>query len=101
MAVTVAVVNDFPNFRTSSIIATADADVAAVVPHGMGEAPQDVAFENGGRVAASAAAARISDPTIGVIDATNVNVGMTATAGSGAAGIQNRVNIRRPHSISR
>lgn len=99
MAVTVAVVVNQPNWRQSSVIASADADVAAVIPHGMGVAPGIVNLEPGGRVAASAGAAQLSVWVIGVVDATNVNLVATAAVGSGAAGIQLLVDMLRPHSI--
>lgn len=101
MAVTVAVVQDFPNYRQSSVIMTADADVAAVIPHGMGVATVIPSFEVGGRVAASAAAARLSGFTQGVVDATNVNVGATNAGSSGTAGVQLLVDIFRPTSFMR
>lgn len=77
--------------------ATADADVAAVIPHGMGAAiPAD-----GITLVPMAANFYTKAWRVGVVDATNVNLVAANTGGSGAAGVSVRVVIKRPHSIGR
>lgn len=93
MAVTVTPVLAGVTTHVSSVIATADADVAAVVPHGLGAIPSII----------------ILTPTLTVVsalsawtataDAVNVNCVATAAGGSGAPGIQLLVTAMIPHSI--
>lgn len=99
MAVTVANILNNPNFKRFSVVATADADVAAVIPHTFGVVPGLVTLEPGGRTAAGAAAAQVSAWAIGVVDATNVNMVATNGVGSGDAAIQLIVTVWLPHSI--
>lgn len=93
MAVTVAVITQGTLFHKSSVIATADADVAAVIPHGLPGVPDEVIIE---RVDA---AAILSDWILGVIDDTNVNLIATSAVSSGDAAIQINVIAKIAHSI--
>jgi hypothetical protein len=90
---------------TANIIATADGDTDVVITHNMALAAADLAA---GRPIvtlmpgqAEAAASRLSAWVITNIAANTVTVTKTAAGGSGAAGIQLRVDIRRPHTIGR
>jgi len=95
MAVTVTPVLAGVTTYVGDIEATADADVAAVVPHGLPSAPAVVSLVPLGQVAA----ARLSNWGVTSIDAVNVNLEATAAAGSGAAGTQLRVVASVPHTI--
>ena len=94
MAVTVADVTPAGNSfsKIFTVIATADADVAAVIPHGLGAVPQRV------ELIPKLAAYYTSAPVVGVVDATNVNLIMSAAAGSGAAGVQIQCLVDLPYS---
>lgn len=89
MAVTVTTVFSDANKVIADVEATADADVAAVIPHVMGVAPCEIA------ITPLAAEFYVSAPTLGVVDANNVNIVMLNAVGSGAAGNQIRVCARR------
>lgn len=78
------------------VIATADGDVAAVIPHLMRAAPIEITLT---KILTNALAAEPSW-TVGVVDADNVNLVKLATAGSGNALAQLRVVIRRPHTLT-
>jgi len=93
MAVTIVAVRTGPNQSIATVQATADADVAAVIPHGLGAIPEQVTFEP------LLAEHYLSATTVGVIDATNVNLVMENAVGAGAATPQLRVVIHRPHSL--
>lgn len=95
MAVTVTPVLAGANLHVADVEATADADTTATVPHGLGSAPAQVSL------VALAAEARISDWIVTTIDATNVVLTKTTTAGSGAVGQQVRVSAAIPHSLFR
>lgn len=90
---------------TATVIASADADTNAVITHNMGLSAADLAagrpvviLEPG---VAEAAAARLSNWAVTAKDANTVTVNKTNAVGSGAAGIQLRVHISRPHSVGR
>jgi hypothetical protein len=102
MAVTVAAVAAQAGFVRSStaifnVTATADADTTATIAHGLGVIPEEVEIEW------LDAAARLSlwIETIASRDATNVVLTKATTAASGAAGVQARVTIRKPHTLAR
>jgi hypothetical protein len=97
MAVTVTVIRQGASNRSTHIadvIADDNADVAAVIPHGLGVVPQEV------ELTGLQAAARVSLWFVFAIDATNVEVRKAGGVG-GVAGAQVRVVIRRPHSLGR
>lgn len=96
MAVTVTPVLSGANLHVADVIATADADVAAVVPHGLGAAPTIVILTDMLTVVST-----LSAWAAGVIDATNVNCVATAAVGSGDALVQLRVIASLPHSLFR
>lgn len=79
------------------VTATADADAAAVIPHLMRAIPLEINVQ---KILSNALAA---EPgwSVGVVDATNVNLVKLATVGSGNAAAQIRVTIRRPHTLGR
>lgn len=98
MAVTVvadAVNATQPNIKKWTIQATADADVAAVIPHGFASIPQLVFFT------ALQPEFYLSAPLIGVVDATNINVTMSNAVGSGDAAPQIQVVAFTPHTRTR
>lgn len=77
------------------VTATADADAAAVIPHLMRAIPLEITITP----ILSFALAASPGWSVGVVDATNVNLVKLATAGSGNASAQLRVKIRRPHTL--
>lgn len=81
--------------RIVDVEATADADTTATIPHGMVVAPQEFSFTY------LLAAAAISLWRATTVDATNVVGTKGVGVGSGVAGVQVRVIIRRPHTIGR
>lgn len=89
--------------------ATADGDGDAAITHNLGLSAADLAVGKplitlmiGAGVVANAAAARLSNWLITAIAANTITVTKVAGAGgSGAAGAQLRVSIKRPHSIGR
>jgi len=95
MAVTVTAVRTGPTQSIADVEATADADVAAVFAHGLGAIPEQVFL------VPLAAEFYVSTPTVGVVDATNVNIAMANAVGSGAAGNQIRIIAHLPHTIVR
>lgn len=94
MAVTVTPRLSGVTTHVADIVATADADVAAVVPHGLGVVPTIVLLTNRLTVVSA-----LSAWATGVIDATNVNLVATAAVGSGDPGVQLTVTAMRPHSL--
>jgi len=79
------------------VIATADADTTATIPHGLGAVPAEVQTIK----TLSQALAAESSWAVTTIDATNVVCTKLATVGSGNAGAQLRVTIKRPHTLGR
>lgn len=75
--------------------ATADGDTQIVIPHGFSSTPLKVTL------VPVVAAARISSWILLSVDATNITIGKTTTAGSGAAGAQVEVIAELPHSLVR
>lgn len=94
MAVTVTPTLSGVTTHVADIIATADADVAAVVPHGLGVVPAVVDITPRLTVVSA-----LSAWVVGVVDATNVNLVATAAAGSGDAAVQLSVTAMAPHSL--
>ncbi len=80
------------------VVATADADTTATIPHLMGVAPQDVTITP---ILSQALAALSAWSLNAVPGTTNVVATKLATAGSGNASAQLRVIIRRPHTLGR
>ncbi len=94
-AVTLTTVFAGTDSRIVDVEATADADTTATIPHSLGATPQEVTLTW------LLAAAAISLWRATTIDGTNVVATKATTAGSGAAGVQARAIIRRPHTIGR
>ncbi len=94
MAVTVNNVLAGTDTKIATVIATADADTTATIAHGLGAVPLEVYF-----TPLLQAPAALSLWAVTTIDATNVVLTKATTAGSGNAGAQIRVVIKRPHSI--
>lgn len=95
MAVTVTTQQQNPTELIADVEATADADVAAVIPHGFGQAP--LAIE----LVPLQTEFFTSAPNLGVVDATNINLVMQNAVGSGVAGDQIRVIARLPENVTR
>lgn len=96
MAVTVTVVRQGAADRDSHVAdveATADADTTATIPHSLGATPENVI------ITGLADEAAISLWRATTINATNVVLTKSTTAGSGGAGDQVRCIIERPHTI--
>ena len=87
-AVTVTNVRAGARQIIADVESTADADVAAVIPHGLGKAPPDITFSP------LQVEAYTSAPSIGVVDDTNINLVLANAVGSGVAGNQLRVIAR-------
>ena len=96
-AVTITTVFDGPDSFIADVIATADADTTATIPHTLGAAPQEVTITQ----LISQALTALSAWAVTTIDATNVVCTKLTSVGSGNAGAQLRVIIKRPHSIGR
>ncbi len=94
-AVTLTTVFAGTDSRIVDVEATADADTTATIPHGMGAAPAEFTFTY------LLAAAAISLWRATTVDATNVVATKGVGVGSGAAGVQVRCIIKRPHTIGR
>lgn len=94
MAVTVTAASPQGAYtKVWTVIATADADTTATIPHGFGSAPFDVSIDP------LLAQFYTSVWTITTIDATNIVLTKGTGAGSGNAGAQVRVTARVPHSL--
>lgn len=78
----------------ADVEATADADTTATIPHGLGGTPQDISY-----IPLLQAPAAVSAWAATTIDGTNVVLTKGTGVGSGSAGAQVRVTIKRPHSI--
>jgi hypothetical protein len=72
-----------------------DNGTSAVIPHGLGETPADVALT------ALQTLAAVNLWRVSAMDATNVTVSKTEDESGESATAQLRVIIRRPHSIGR
>jgi len=92
MAVTVTAVRLGNHSAEFDVEATANGDVAAVLPHGLRAIPLHVTL------VPLLPNFYVSAWTLGVVDATNVNLVKANAVGSGAQGNQIRVLISRPHS---
>lgn len=95
MAVTVTPVRASAVKHIADVIATADADTTATVPHGLPAAPQEVAI-----TPLLQAEAALSAWAVTTINATNVVLTKSTAVGSGAAGAQVRVTASLPHSLT-
>lgn len=94
MAVTVTKVFDGNDLEVFEIEATADADIAGVLTHGLGAAPVIVS------VCPLLAAAYTSQWRMTGRTAADVTMTKGNAVGSGAAGVQLRVTLSRPHYLS-
>lgn len=94
MAVIVTSVVATGNRKIADVEATADADAAAVIPHGMAAAPKVVI------ITPTKSNGVLKGWYVDSIDATNVNLACGVAGGSGVAGNQIRVTIELPHSIN-
>lgn len=93
---------------TATVIATLDADAAAIIVHNMGLTAAELALGLPIVVLEPIlAAARTSDWIVGSAalpagkDANTIQVSKTIAGGSGNGAAQLRVNILRPHTIGR
>ncbi len=96
MAVAITVVRQGAATKDShvaDVAATADADTTATIPHSLGAAPEEV-YVTWLKTEASLSLWRVT-----TIDATNVVLTKSTTMGSGVAGNQARVIIKRPHTM--
>lgn len=93
-AVTVTPVVAGVTLHISDVIATADADTTATVPHGLAAAPSVVIL-----TPLLQAPAGLSLWAATTINATNVICTKSTAVGSGNAGAQLRVIAMLPHSI--
>jgi hypothetical protein len=93
MAVTVTPAYAGTYTKSWNIIASADTDVAAVIPHGFGAIPKNVVL------VPLLANAYVSTWTVGVVDATNINLVKANAVGSGNVAAQVQVVAQLPHSI--
>jgi len=95
MAITVTNIFQGTDSSINDVIASADADAAAVVPHGLGAAPAEISFRP------LLLAYYTKQWATGVVDATNINCVMGVAVGGGNAAAQVRITARRPHTIGR
>lgn len=93
MAVTVTANYAGTYTKTWDVIADADADTAAVIPHGFGVIPENVVL------VPLQPEFYTSLWTVGVVDATNINLVKANAVGSGDAAAQVQVVAQLPHSI--
>ena len=97
MAVSLTTILDGVDEHIVDVIATADADTTATIPHTLGAAPLEVTITQ----LISQALTALSAWAVTTIDATNVVLTKLTSVGSGNAAAQVRVIIKRPHSIGR
>lgn len=93
MAVTVAAVYAGVDFKSWSVVATADGDITATITHGFGAAPKEVNF------IPVLLAGITSTWFVSDINATTIVLTKGTATGSGTANAQIRVYAKRPHSI--
>jgi hypothetical protein len=93
--VLVTTILDGSTTKIVDVTATADADTQAVITHSFGVAPLQVLLEP------RDAAARLSLWITLSAGTTNVAVGKSTVAGSGAAPVQLRVHMQMPHTLVR
>lgn len=96
-AVTITTVFDGTDTHIADVIAAADGDTTATIPHTLGAAPAEVTVTQ----LLSQALTALSAWAVTTIDATNVVLTKLTSTGSGNAGAQIRVIIKRPHSLGR
>lgn len=95
MSVTITNVIAGTNMFVADIVASADADTAATVPHGLGAAPALY----GQTPTLSLGLTALPAWTQQAPDATNLNLTKLASTGSGSATKQLRVWAMLPHSL--
>ncbi len=93
MSVSLSTVSTSAVKKVVDVTATADADTAAVIPHGMASTPKEVTLTALLDVAITARW------FVASIDGTNVNLTKTNVASSSNASPQLRVVIGLPHSL--
>lgn len=94
MAVSINVIRQGVDSHVADVVATADADTTATIPHGLGAAPEEVTLTN-----LLQAPAALSGWAATTINATNVVLTKSTAVGSGNAAPQLRCIIKRPHTI--
>lgn len=97
MAVTLTVIRQGTprtGMHIVDVAASADGDTTATIPHGLGAVPQSISF------VPRTAAGLLSTWIFTSADATNVVLTKSTAVGSGAAPVQLRVTINRPHTIA-
>lgn len=100
MAVTLTTIFQGTNINITDVVASADGDVAATIPHGLGGVPAECYLTPmlSQALAAASAWAVATPPATGL---TSVNTVLTklATAGSGNAAVQLRVVSKSPSKL--
>lgn len=100
MAVTIVKVFQGTNISINDVIATADGDVAATIPHGLGGAPVEVYLTPLLSQALTALSAwAVATPPATGITATNLVLTKLASTGSGNAVVQLRTVCKSPNSL--
>lgn len=101
MAVTISKVFQGTNVAINDVIATADGDTVATIPHGLGGAPVEVYLTPLLPQALAALSAwSVQTPVATGITPVNLVVVKQATAGSGNAVPQLRTVCKSPNSLS-
>ncbi len=95
--VTITTVFDGPDSFIADVVASADGDVTATIPHLIGATPEEVYLIP----TLSQALTALSGWAATTIDATNVVCTKLASTGSGSATKQLRVIAKRPHTLGR
>jgi len=95
MAVTVTIVRQGSGVAIFEVESDADADVAAVIPHGLGFPVEDI------ELTALQAEFYTSIPILGLVDNVNINLVLANAVGSGVADPQIRVIARIPEQVIR
>ncbi len=97
MAISTATILAGANIFSADVTATLDADTTIVIPHGLGATPLLVTMSG----MAASLEGILSAWGASAIGATNFTLSKTTAVGSGNAGIQIRVAVSLPHSITR
>jgi hypothetical protein len=98
MAITATTVFQGQNIYIATIVSSADGDITADIPHGLGVAPLSYYIQP--TAGGAAAFAALCQWNITAVDATKVTVNKVGTAGTAATSAALLV-VKRPHSIIR
>lgn len=100
MGVTLTTIFQGTNINITDVVASADGDVAATIPHGLAAAPAEVYLTPMlSQALAAASAWAVATPPATGVTATNVVLTKLATAGSGNAAVQLRVISKSPGKL--